>query len=153
MALEEGGHRGSAILGDGLARTLTPFIYPWTQWFIYTALCDPRVPVTCSIPILPTADDVRSPKLPHDDPVWQPHNGMAGVQIYPQPLGFSGQQLDQVKMIVQDVVSQCTLYAPHTPTADDRPSLLPNNGEECNDGGYLSCTGCTHTHTHLIALS
>ena len=27
MALEEGGHRGNVILGDGLARTLTPFIY------------------------------------------------------------------------------------------------------------------------------
>ena len=28
MALEDGGHGGSAILGDGLARALTPFIYP-----------------------------------------------------------------------------------------------------------------------------
>ena len=43
-------------------------------------------------------------------------------------------------MIVQEVVSQCTQYEPHTPTADDRPSLLPNNEEECNEGGYLSCT-------------
>ena len=28
MALKEGGHRGNATLGNGLARALTPFIYP-----------------------------------------------------------------------------------------------------------------------------
>ena len=28
MALEEGGHRGNATLGNGLARALTPLIYP-----------------------------------------------------------------------------------------------------------------------------
>ena len=53
-----------------------------------------------------------------------------GQQMYQTPSGLSGQQLDQVKTIVEEVVShdQCTKYGSHPPTTNDRLSLLPNSG-------------------------
>ena len=61
--------------------TSSPHTYgcPWTQWSIYSTLCDSRVPVTCSVPVILAADDVWSPELPHDDSIWQSHDGVAGT--------------------------------------------------------------------------
>ena len=54
--------------------------------------------------------------------------------------GLSGHQFDQVKTVVEKVVSQFTRYRSHAPTTNDRPSLVPKHGEECNGRGVVPYT-------------
>ena len=88
-----------------------------------------------------------------------------GQQLQQTSSTLTGQQLDQVKSVVQDVLSERIDYRVHTtivkyrpsPKPDDRPSvirnqrvsLMPNSGGKCNGTNGVPDTGLSLSHTNI----